>query len=214
MSARDATPRDAAAALVLRDGPDGVEILLARRSRASTFLPGFWVFPGGRVEAEDGSGDVRWCAAASREVQEEVGLVLSPATLAPFDRWLTPEGLPVRFDTVFFLAPVDPGAVPVGDMHEVDETRWARPARIIEEAEAGLPVLTYPTLRQLERLAAFDSVAEALTACGSGLPPTTITTVTTVDGLPTMLVAGEDGVPRRFRDGPVSGNELAPGAGA
>lgn len=206
------TPRDAAAALVVRDAPAGVEVLLARRSRGSAFLPGFWVFPGGRVETTDGDGDGRWRAAAAREVQEEVGIVLSPTAMAPFDRWLTPEGLPMRFDTVFFLAPVDAGVTTTADRHEIDEARWAAPARIIDEAEAGLPVLSYPTLRQLERLAGFATTAEALASCGPGLPPVTITTITTVDGRPAMQVADRDGVPRRFREGPVSGNELAPGA--
>ncbi|CAB4949129.1 unannotated protein [freshwater metagenome] len=194
---------------MVRDGADGLEVLMGRRSAASLFLPGFWVFPGGRVEPGDGDGDGRWRAAAVREVREEVGLELSPASLVPFDRWLTPEGLPRRFDTVFFLAPVDGDAAPVRDAHEIDETRWVTPATLLGEAREGLPVLSYPTLAQARRLGTATGVADAVAACGTALPPTTITTIVEVDGQPVMHVAGPDGVPRRFGDGPVHPSELA-----
>ncbi|MDO9407525.1 NUDIX hydrolase [Patulibacter sp.] len=195
--------------LIVRDGPGGLEVLIGRRSEASLFLPGYWVFPGGRVEPEDGEGDGRWRAAAVREVHEEVGLRLHPDALVPFDRWLTPEGLPRRFDTVFFLAAVDATATPAGDAHEIDVARWTTPARLLEEAEVGLPILAFPTLAQVRRLGTAATTAEAVAACGTALPPTTITTIVEVDGQPAMHVAGADGVPRRFRTGPVHPNELA-----
>lgn len=182
---------------------------MGRRSAASLFLPGFWVFPGGRVEPHDGPGDGRWRAAAVREVREEVGLELAPASLLPFDRWLTPEGLPRRFDTVFFLAPVDAGATPVGDAHEIDEIRWMAPAELLDAAEAGLPALSYPTLAQARRLGTAATVADAVALCGSTLPPTTLTTIVEVNGLPVMHVADADGIPRRLWSGPVRRDELA-----
>ena len=46
-------PRPAATIVLLRDGPDGPEALLVRRTRASGFVPGAWVFPGGRVDESD-----------------------------------------------------------------------------------------------------------------------------------------------------------------
>ena len=48
-----ATPRPAATIVLLRDGEAGVEVLLMRRSRRAGFVPGAWVFPGGRVDASD-----------------------------------------------------------------------------------------------------------------------------------------------------------------
>lgn len=196
-------PRPAAAAIVLRDGPDGLEVLLAQRSAGSSFLPGFWVFPGGRVEPEDDHGGPgRWRAAAAREVLEEVGLELDARTLEPFDRWITPEGLPQRFDTAFFLAPAT-GAEAVADAHEVVATRWDAPARVIDAAETGMPVLAFPTQRQLERLTGYATVAEALASCGPELPPATMTTFRVVDGAPSMEVEGTDGTARPYRGGPV-----------
>jgi 8-oxo-dGTP pyrophosphatase MutT (NUDIX family) len=37
----------------MRDGPDGLEVLLLRRNERAGFVPGFYVFPGGRVDPGD-----------------------------------------------------------------------------------------------------------------------------------------------------------------
>jgi 8-oxo-dGTP pyrophosphatase MutT (NUDIX family) len=92
--ARPATPRPAATTVLLRDGDAGPEVLLMRRHRASGFVPGAWVFPGGRVDAAD-SGPafhervhgldaarephVTFWTAAARELFEETGVLLARA---------------------------------------------------------------------------------------------------------------------------------------
>ena len=43
----------AATVVLARDGVERFEILLVRRTRASGFVPGAWVFPGGRVDPTD-----------------------------------------------------------------------------------------------------------------------------------------------------------------
>lgn len=48
-----ATPRPAATIVLLRDGEGGMEVLLMRRSRRAGFVPGAYVFPGGRVDGSD-----------------------------------------------------------------------------------------------------------------------------------------------------------------
>ncbi len=45
-----ATPRPAATIVILREHDDGPQVLLMRRSRSSGFVPGAYVFPGGRVD--------------------------------------------------------------------------------------------------------------------------------------------------------------------
>lgn len=50
------TPRQAATVVLMRDGPvagRAPEILMVRRVRSSGFIPGAWVFPGGRVDEAD-----------------------------------------------------------------------------------------------------------------------------------------------------------------
>ncbi len=46
-------PRAAATIVLLRDGDADMEILLMRRSRKAGFVPGAYVFPGGRVDNSD-----------------------------------------------------------------------------------------------------------------------------------------------------------------
>ena len=48
-----APPLDAATVVMLRDGPAGLQVLLMRRHQASNVLGGVYVFPGGKLDAED-----------------------------------------------------------------------------------------------------------------------------------------------------------------
>jgi len=60
--ARPAVPHPSATVVLMREGEDGPEVLLLRRNRATGFVPGAYVFPGGRVDAADGEDALaeRW----------------------------------------------------------------------------------------------------------------------------------------------------------
>ena len=87
-----ATPRPAATILLLRDGDSGLEVLMTRRSDTASFAPGAYVFPGGALDASDGSEQARrlsrvrasqedeqraFSVAAIREAFEELGVLLA-----------------------------------------------------------------------------------------------------------------------------------------
>ncbi|HEX2196406.1 MAG TPA: MBL fold metallo-hydrolase [Actinomycetota bacterium] len=89
-------PRPAATLVVLRDGRDGLEVLLTKRPDHLRFMGGATVFPGGAVAAAD--RDPRWAGAcipphdpdltvaavcALREAFEEVGLLLGDGPGVP-----------------------------------------------------------------------------------------------------------------------------------
>ncbi len=59
-----ATPSPASTLVLLRDrSPSDVEVLLIQRHRASKFAAGDYVFPGGKIEADDNPPDAAaWCA--------------------------------------------------------------------------------------------------------------------------------------------------------
>jgi 8-oxo-dGTP pyrophosphatase MutT (NUDIX family) len=84
-----ARPRDAASLILLRDGTSGLEVLIGRRGKGARFMPGRYVFPGGRIAADDvrpWRGEVAAVdadrallalkRAALRETFEETGLVI------------------------------------------------------------------------------------------------------------------------------------------
>src|ERR687893_149308 len=86
-------PRQAASIIVLRDSPEGPEVLLVQRNPSQRFMGGAWVFPGGAVHDEDADH----AAAAVRELLEEAGVALPEDAEATVDgsecvdaRWLRP----------------------------------------------------------------------------------------------------------------------------
>jgi 8-oxo-dGTP pyrophosphatase MutT (NUDIX family) len=148
--------------IVLRGGSERLEVLLVQRTPKAKFMGGAWVFPGGAVDAHEGEGDDAHRAAAVREVAEETGITLpDPAALVPFARWITPPEVSIRFDTYFFLAVAPEGAEAVVDGSEIVDARWFEPARALEGSEAGEILMVFPTIKNLERVAEFDT-ADAL----------------------------------------------------
>ena len=68
--------RPAATVVLLREGPGGPEVLLLRRNRATGFVPGAWVFPGGGVDAADGEDALagRWDGLTREGAAARLGL--------------------------------------------------------------------------------------------------------------------------------------------
>jgi 8-oxo-dGTP pyrophosphatase MutT (NUDIX family) len=84
-------PKPAATVVLLRDGDAGMEALLLKRHRSSGFVPGAYVFPGGRTDEADANAELErytqnflphnvphhyWFGAV-REVFEETGVLLA-----------------------------------------------------------------------------------------------------------------------------------------
>ncbi|WP_119964518.1 MBL fold metallo-hydrolase [Simplicispira lacusdiani] len=123
---------NAATVLLLRDGAQGLEVLMTRRSTKASFAPGAYVFPGGGIDALDaqshgaaarrsaqGDEQLTQAIAAIRESFEELGVLLARhadgrwagaddiAALdrhAPFAAQCQALGLRLAADGVFTLA--------------------------------------------------------------------------------------------------------------
>ena len=157
------TPRQAASVILLRGGAETLELLLVRRNPAQRFMGGYWVFPGGAVDAREGEGDDAHRAAAVRELAEEAGVVgVAADALVKYSRWITPEQIATRFDTHFFLAASPPGARPRPDGRECVDLRWTTPRRALDDHRDGALALVFPTVRQLEELCDFATAQEAI----------------------------------------------------
>jgi 8-oxo-dGTP pyrophosphatase MutT (NUDIX family) len=75
-----AAPRNAATVMLLRPcPPDGVEVLMLRRTAAMKFAPGAYVFPGGSVDEADFSAEIGWHGPSPADFGARLGC---PAELA------------------------------------------------------------------------------------------------------------------------------------
>ena len=146
---------------------------MLKRGSGARFMPGVWVFPGGAVDPGDreaagsiGGDDAdelahRVCGA--RELAEEAAIILEAAALQPWSRWVTPEIVPIRFDTRFYVALAPAHSKPEPDRSEVDEARWLAPATALEEHAGGTLEISFPTVKHLEELAGFPDADAVLT---------------------------------------------------
>lgn len=157
--------REAATVVLLRPGPAGSpEIYMVRRSARSPFMPSTLVFPGGRVDPEDGEGQARYAHAARRECFEEVGLALGDTPLHWFDTWVTPSGEGARegrrYEARFFAAFLAAGAGQEAraDGHETHDGRWATATAHLERWSGALDDLPPPTLATLLHLRRLGTV--------------------------------------------------------
>lgn len=162
-------PRQAATVMLLRSGPKhasgGLEVLLVKRHPEQRFMPGAWVFPGGAVDAAEGSDDAAHRAAGVRELREEAGISLpGPDELVPFSRWITPAVVKTRFDTRFYVALAPPHSKPQPDGDETVDAVWIAPRAALERHAEEDFLLVFPTIKHLEALRRFGSADEVVEA--------------------------------------------------
>lgn len=141
------------------------------------------------------SGDpdeLPWRAAALRELAEEAGLVLGDgdadpgvATGADFYRhvaaagvvldgdalayvsnWVTPRGMPRRFDTRFYVVAVPDGTAARSDEREVYDAVWVDAQQALAEADAGRWQVEMPTRAHLEMLSRCADIAAVIALAG------------------------------------------------
>jgi len=96
------------------------------------------------------------------KVLADNGMVLALDELMPYAHWITPEGMPKRFDTWFFLAGAPPEQLGAHDGKESTDSIWVSPREALEGGESGRFKLPFPTTRNLIKLGKQASVKTAL----------------------------------------------------
>jgi 8-oxo-dGTP pyrophosphatase MutT (NUDIX family) len=174
MSIPEAIP--AATLILFRERDAGApELLITQRAADMAFAGGMLVFPGGRIDPEDRvraaahadlpPKDAAARIAAIRETAEEVGFDfgLGVHDLTPFARWLPKHRQARNFDTLFYLARVPHDAPePEADGGETVRAFWATAADVLAMCDDGRAEIIFPTRRNLERLALFNSFDDAV----------------------------------------------------
>jgi 8-oxo-dGTP pyrophosphatase MutT (NUDIX family) len=89
-------------------------------------------------------------------------LTLATNLLDYFAHWITPEGMPKRFDTHFFLTTAPDEQQAAHDRLETSEGIWIAPTEALARFERKEFPLVFATIYQLRELSIFGNVKEAL----------------------------------------------------
>lgn len=96
------------------------------------------------------------------KVLTDNGVLLALDELVPYAHWITPEGMPKRFDTWFFLAAAPPAQAGAHDGRESTDSIWLSPREALAGGESGRFKLPFPTTRNLVKLGKQPNVKSAL----------------------------------------------------
>ncbi|MEJ2538391.1 MAG: hypothetical protein P8188_00180 [Gemmatimonadota bacterium] len=131
-----AVPRPAATILMLRDGPGGMETLMLRRTRRSGFVPGAWVFAGGRVDAADGAPEVASRLRGLTPQEAARRLELHPKARPPGVAYFV-AALREAFEETGLLVGVGPGGEPARGAGDAPEIARIRDRLLADEIDFG-----------------------------------------------------------------------------
>ena len=194
----------AATVIVGRDSADGMSILMMRRSSKIAF-GGMWVFPGGKVDADDydpaAPKDLIGASARAgvREAKEEGDLDLVVTALVPYSHWSPPPEAPRRFLTWFFIvsAPSGPAGDVTIDETEITEHAWLTPRDALDHHRASEIELAPPTYVTLCDLADFSSIDDALDRARRREPVRFVTHMVMSEDGPIAMWRGDAGYEAR-----------------
>ena len=98
------------------------------------------------------------------ELVRKEELELACDLLVPFAHWITPEGMPKRFDTYFFIVRAPSDQVAAHDGRELVGARWLTPEEALADADAGRRSIIFPTRMNLAKLGRSRSADDAIAA--------------------------------------------------
>ena len=130
------------------------------------------------------------------KVLTDNGMLLALDELVPYAHWITPVGMPKRFDTWFFLAAAPPEQAGAHDGKESTDSIWVSPREALAGGESGRFKLPFPTTRNLIKLGKHKSVKAALDDSKGKPVVTVMPLMTKLNGgrqLRIPLEAGYDG---------------------
>ena len=145
----------------IRESFEECGILLAREKGQSDFISA------ARLQQLDGWRDRFNNRDATMLAFAEVeNLEFAVDALGFYAHWITPEMMPKRFDTYFYMARAPQDHIGLHDGSESVDSVWITAKQAIAEADAKKRTVIFPTRMNIEKLANNSSVDEALAACG------------------------------------------------
>jgi 8-oxo-dGTP pyrophosphatase MutT (NUDIX family) len=163
----------------IREAFEECGVLLARAKGEDALVPA------ARVSALDR-------AAPFTGLMARENLIPALDALVPFAHWITPDFIPKRFDTHFFLALAPLDQALIHDGREAVDSAWISPKEALAEHGRRYKLL-FPTHRNLWKLSAFSDASSALTAARAAPVVTVEPEKVTVDGGPGLKIPAEAG---------------------
>lgn len=155
----------AATVLLLREHKNQKQVLMLHKTSKIAF-GGMWVFPGGKIDAQDytdGADDNAAArVAAARETKEEAGISIHADEFIWFAHWTPPASTARRFATWFFLTSTNDDHEIEVDGGEIQNHQWINPTDALRQHAQGKIDLAPPTWVSLYHLSRFDSIDQAL----------------------------------------------------
>lgn len=162
------------AACAIREGFEESGILLARPADAPGLIDGgrAGALSAWRAPLNDGQKGLAEFLAAER-------LRLATDALVPFAHWVTPQFMPKRFDTHFYLAAAPAGQLGRHDGTESVDSVWVNPLAALDDKRW---TIIFPTKMNLIKLGQSKTVAQALTTARATPVVTVEPKVDVIDG--------------------------------
>ena len=98
------------------------------------------------------------------DIAEKENLQFPLDALIPYAHWITPEIMPKRFRTFFFLVKLPEEQKTTTDCSELTDSLWATPRDILKMHYNKEIMLMPPTLKTMEELTAYASIDELFAA--------------------------------------------------
>ena len=127
------------------------------------------------------------------QILTDNGMLLSLDGLVPYAHWITPEGMPKRFDTWFFLAEAPPEQLGAHDGKESTDSIWVSPREALAGGDSGRFKLPFPTTRNLIKLGRHRTVKDALDAARQDRIVTVMPVMTRLNGGRQLRIPAEAG---------------------
>lgn len=167
--------------ILIREHKGRVQVLLSHRPAGMSFAAGAFVFPGGKVEMADqmpvtsktilSAEQIGLRRAGVRELREETGLDLMVGegdevsvleNMIPFAHWITPEMMPKRFNTYFYLCGAPDNQDHQKQNDEAISNEWHYPEDVLAQGERGEVYMMFPTILNLQLFVGLKSLKEAM----------------------------------------------------
>lgn len=138
----------------IREAYEEAGIIVARHANGAIYH--------GDPRADAARADIEADRRAFRDLVGELDIRLDLTALTVFARWITPDMMPKRFDTWFYVVSADSAQLAAHDGRETVDAEWIPPGEALRLAAAGERTVIFPTRMNLQLLAESGSVSDAV----------------------------------------------------